>query len=401
MNEYGLSVPLYPVECVNSSFSSLEPLHEHGIISWPNFSHCLPHCGLCQSSASDSAYSVFNLLLIGCLLPLIGFCGLVGNGLSAFIYSRPEMRSSTNLYLCALGCSDSGVICTAIFLFCIDSIRRFSSHLSMVFGALSPIIYPAGMTAQTCSVYFTLAAGADCFVQVFLPRSWRWMVSTSSFVKGVIIAVVLFGIIYNIPHCFEAVVLECWHEQFRSRSLEMCPDPFRFQLSYTEVYYKYMYAIFLAVGPLIILVILNSCIVVASVARKTEEGSGDTIALVLVVLLFIICNTTALLLNVFEARLARSLGSKINYIVDASNFMVVFNSSSNFIIYVTFSGSFRQTLRNYLFKTADLENEMRLTGRISYPRISNHCNPDSCRMNGKARIVDRPHNDSVRTEVLI
>lgn len=79
-----------------------------------------------------------------------------------------EMRSSTNLYLCALGCSDCAVICTAIFLFCIDSIRRYSLYLSLIFGSLSPLIYPAGMTAQTCSVYFTLVAGADCFVQVIL-----------------------------------------------------------------------------------------------------------------------------------------------------------------------------------------------------------------------------------------
>lgn len=78
------------------------------------------------------------------------------------------MRSSTNLYLCALGCSDSAVICTAIFLFCVDSIRRYSLHLSVLFGALSPLVYPAGMTAQTCSVYFTVVAGADCFVQVMI-----------------------------------------------------------------------------------------------------------------------------------------------------------------------------------------------------------------------------------------
>lgn len=76
------------------------------------------------------------------------------------------MRSSTNLYLCALGCSDCAVICTAIFLFCFDIIRRYSLHISLIFGAFSPIVYPAGMTAQTCSVYFTLMAAADCFVQV-------------------------------------------------------------------------------------------------------------------------------------------------------------------------------------------------------------------------------------------
>ncbi|KHN70816.1 putative G-protein coupled receptor C02B8.5 [Toxocara canis] len=192
------------------------------------------------------------------------------------------MRSSTNLYLCALGCSDSAVICTAIFLFCIDSIRRYSLHLSLLFGALSPLVYPAGMTAQTCSVYFTLVAGADCFVQVCLPARCRSFVSQTLFVKFAVLFVVVFSVAYNIPHCFEAVVLECWHLNFQSRSLEVCPDPFRFLPTYMLIYYKYMYSLFLAVGPLAVLVILNLCIIGASVVSKTEGGgsSGDTIALV-------------------------------------------------------------------------------------------------------------------------
>lgn len=75
-------------------------------------------------------------------------------------------KQSTNVYLCALGCSDNSVILTALFLFFIDSIKRHSATLSVVYGKLSPYIYPAGMMAQTCSVYFTLAAGFSCFLQV-------------------------------------------------------------------------------------------------------------------------------------------------------------------------------------------------------------------------------------------
>lgn len=71
----------------------------------------------------------------------------------------------------------------------------------------------------------------------------------------------------------------------------------------------------------------------------------------LVVLLFIACNVAALLLNVFEAHLGELLGPHINYVVDASNFLVVLNSSCNFLIYVTFSLAFRSTLRQHILKT--------------------------------------------------
>lgn len=75
------------------------------------------------------------------------------------------------MYLCALGCSDNAVIITAIFLFFIDSIRRYSATLSVIYGQLSPVLYPAGMIAQACSVYFTLLAGIDCFIQVYFTKS--------------------------------------------------------------------------------------------------------------------------------------------------------------------------------------------------------------------------------------
>ncbi|KAK6043484.1 hypothetical protein COOONC_19011 [Cooperia oncophora] len=77
-------------------------------------------------------------------------------------------------------------------------------------------------------------------------------------------------------------------------------------------------------------------------------SAGDTISLILVVLLFIACNVAALLLNTFEDKIIESIGPYINYIVDLSNLLVVFNSSFNFIIYVTFSRSFKDTLCKYL-----------------------------------------------------
>lgn len=88
-----LSTPAIP-----SILANVQYLYENGIINWPNFTvsfdseidkaFCLPNCGLCTSHSGDSIYYVFNLLVIGVLLPIIGMCGIVGNSLSAFVYSR-------------------------------------------------------------------------------------------------------------------------------------------------------------------------------------------------------------------------------------------------------------------------------------------------------------------------
>ncbi|VDO63074.1 unnamed protein product [Haemonchus placei] len=323
------SYAMYPPNCSPKPlYASLERLRQVGIIDAVNFTGCLPQCGICDHPLSESDYVTYNIIVSGVILPLIGLFGLVGNGLSAFVYSRPEMRTSTNLYLCALGCSDSAVILTGIFLFFLDSVRKFSLNLTRLFGV-------------SFNLFF-------CFHNLILLLVLLKSVAKAPFIRRCIAFVFIFAVLYNIPHCFEAVVIDCYHETLRGSSWEVCPETMRYNEMYQEIYYKYMYAIFLAVGPLIILVILNTFIIGASIFGAGGTSAGDTISLILVVLLFIACNVAALLLNTFEDRIIESIGPYINYIVDLSNLLVVFNSSFNFIIYVTFSRSFKETLCKYL-----------------------------------------------------
>lgn len=79
---------------------------------------------------------------------------------------------------------------------------------------------------------------------------------------------------------------------------------------------------------------------------KTMTLLSNFTNLVLVVLLFISCNTIALLINVFEEHLSAALAWRINYIIDFSNLLVAFNSSFNFIIYYRFSKLFRRNFRS-------------------------------------------------------
>lgn len=66
-------------------------------------------------------------------------------------------------------------------------------------------------------------------------------------------------------------------------------------------------------------------------------------------LLFIACNTIALLLNIFEESLEKNLEWRFNYLVDVSNLLVVFNSSFNIVIYYIFSKPYRHAFRHYFF----------------------------------------------------
>ncbi|KAF7624715.1 G_PROTEIN_RECEP_F1_2 domain-containing protein [Meloidogyne graminicola] len=335
--EYGdgtfeLQTTILPNECNypldSSSYrnaANVRYLFRHGIINWPNFTHCLPNCGLCTQFASDHAYQIYNLVVIGFLLPFISLCGLCGNILSAFIYSRPALRHSYtgSIYLSALGCSD-----TAIFF----------KFINFIWISFTFFVYPAGMIAQTCSVYFTIIAAVDCFVQVCMPIKIKRLFSSQLFTKCLTSGILAFAFLYNIPHCFESILLDCWHPTFQSQSVEVCPAPLRFHPTYMLIYYKYMYAIFLAIGPLFVLIVLNIIVIIATVFCK-KGNSADNLALILVVLLFILCNTVALLINIFETHLSSSMSWRINYIIDISNF---YNFSHPFRC--TFSRHFGPTI---------------------------------------------------------
>lgn len=98
---YELLPTAFPEECdvSDKNLANVEFLYANKIIGWPNFTHCLPSCGLCTSFASDQTYLHYNLIVIGILLPFISVCGLFGNGLSAFLYSR---RSKAHRGTCKL-----------------------------------------------------------------------------------------------------------------------------------------------------------------------------------------------------------------------------------------------------------------------------------------------------------
>jgi len=68
------------------------------------------------------------------------------------------------------------------------------------------------------------------------------------------------------------------------------------------------------------------------------------VCLLQVVLLFLLCNTMALVINIVEAFFEPSL-LLLNYLTDMSNFLVMLNGSVNVLIYLAYSPVYMHTLR--------------------------------------------------------
>ncbi|MFH4977805.1 hypothetical protein AB6A40_004514 [Gnathostoma spinigerum] len=314
------------------------------------FCYGMAVCGFCydfgQSREITKEYETYNMIVIGIVLPAIGSLGLIGNSISAFVYSRPAMISSLNVYLCALAISDMTTIFTAFFLFFLENMRKSSAFISRFFATFAPVTFPLGLTAQSLSVFLTVAAALDCFLIVVGPANCkRRICSVKSSLKA-IVCIALVASVYNSPHLFEIFVIECWSLRHAVVSLDVCPTALRQNQTYFTVYYAWMYTLVMAVGPVILLILLNTCIIISmrNLPARQNEGDSDAITLVLVVCLFITCNILPLTVNFLEL----FFGIVNSYLIDLSNLMVVFNSSCNFLIYYTFGSRFRVTLQHYV-----------------------------------------------------
>ncbi|KIH65607.1 hypothetical protein ANCDUO_04069 [Ancylostoma duodenale] len=75
----------------------------------------------------------------------------------------------------------------------------------------------------------------------------------TKFIRRSIIFIFIFSVLYNIPHCFEAIVIDCFHETLGGSSWEVCPEAMRynevfnfiiyitFSRSFRETLRKYLY----------------------------------------------------------------------------------------------------------------------------------------------------------------
>lgn len=93
---------------------------------------------------------MYNVAISGVLLTIVGAIGLVGNVFVMLVYTSPEQRIlSTSIYLAALAASDFSMICTAMFLFVLETWRHHGpSILAYLYGSGAPYIFPLGAIFQ-------------------------------------------------------------------------------------------------------------------------------------------------------------------------------------------------------------------------------------------------------------
>ncbi|KZS08072.1 putative FMRFamide receptor [Daphnia magna] len=323
---------------------------------YQSFPHCvLPNVSVSNISESEKLYfPLFEFVISLVLLVVVALPGLVGNFISIFILSRPQMRTSLNVILIGLASFDSILLLTSILLFVVPSIYTYSGVGEFYYRHIHPLITPytfvLGTTAQTSSVYLTLTVTVERYIAVCHPlRARAWCTC-----KRGRMAVIIIGIgslLYNLPRFFEVERCLYLDNELGESWIILIPSNLRNDKTYITGYIVALYFLIMNFVPFTSLAILNGAIY-KQVRKANRERSlltnsqkreiGLATMLLCVVAVFFIFNILAMVVNIFEVA---------NILVDemtrVSNLLVSVNSSVNFVIYCIFGDKFQRLFLRY------------------------------------------------------
>uniref|UniRef100_A0A0N4ZE00 G_PROTEIN_RECEP_F1_2 domain-containing protein n=1 Tax=Parastrongyloides trichosuri TaxID=131310 RepID=A0A0N4ZE00_PARTI len=361
----------------------------------------LPLCK-CEPEAEEA--EVPNITLIIILLPLLSFCGLICNIISIIIFTKySKSVSNSNLYLAGLSISDIGVCCSGIFIITADSLRKYFLIVNEIFARLIPFLIPLGFTFQMFSVYITILASVDCYVFVITqkypndnnenPKKGIFKIFSSDTLKKyctdrmyaykALGGTIIFVIAYNAITFWELQSIHCFDKITQIEKIEVCPTSMRINDNYVKFYKGYSYSFFMAGFPFFLLSLLTVGILkemkpisklsttmtsqlknsvnihsqlllfnrkrsfrnLFSTSNEMDEKSESSpVMLVMVVILFLVCNMVTLIVNYLETTEEVISFALQMVLIDIANFLVVFNATANFFIYISFSRSYRKRL---------------------------------------------------------
>ncbi|CAJ0929886.1 unnamed protein product, partial [Mesorhabditis belari] len=311
---------------------------------------------------------MFNQLSLLCaaLMNLFCVCGIVGNGLSLYIYSRKAFRKrSINVLLLALAGSDFFVCVLAIPVFSISQMQELVPGCQVVIGTVMLYFYPVTLMFQAMSVWMLVTITIDRYLAVCHP----FIVQTYCTRTRALFAVgwiIIFSFLYNVCRFWEYKLLDCDSSQNRMRVEEILEPMLRSNENYLLWYQTIITLVSQFMLPLAVLCVLNfqvaRTILAAGEQRRalvaSERREHSTAKMMLfVVIVFIFCYTFSFILNVAETVNPTLFLGPLGFLLnDINNILIVFNSSTSFVFYVTYSTRYRAQLRKICVIRLFMEN---------------------------------------------
>lgn len=332
---------------------------------------------------------LFRLIVWGYVGMVLSVFGIVGNVITIVVLTSPSMRTtSTNIYLTALSCSNILFLLIFIPSFSVRYLIGYQAYkTSQPLSAYDILLTrlpttPIYNTILLSIIYLTIAVSLDRLILVKVPLKAKQILTPRTTVTAIAL-IYLFSIAYCIPYWLEQEYLPETHEcQLTQIGLKI--------YKYTRVYI-YIPVVYLI--PFTTLTFINISIILSLVAKKRRKKTLGaktnkkkqtdyhiTLMLVAVIIIFVLCQIPLLVLNVWQAYDASGAVKSLFFrsLNSMGILLMVFNTSTNFLLYCFFGQKFRATLVRFILhlflnsnKQTNLQTRIaRMSGNTARPRLS-------------------------------
>ena len=341
---------------MTSSRTAAVDIPEH-VVPYPvNVTDGTPH-NATNNRLPIEEYQFYIFCIVGGPVAVLG---IIGNILSIFVLSSWRMRSPTSCYLIALAVFDIIVLISMVLCFSLPIYSRTMGQFlwyNQNYPYINSYAYFMALTAQTCSIYTTVAFTAERYIAVCRPLLATKLCTIKRARKSVLI-IILCAVIYNIPRFFEHTVGYRFDNTTNMSVPEMQLTKLGGSHAYRQVYFIYLQLCVMFVVPSCILVVLNSLLIRAvKLSRQTQgricsssstnsvrRDNNLTVMLISVIFVFLICQMPSIADNICYATLDFETLETLPFFIlnGMGTLMVIINSAANFYLYCLFGKKFRR-----------------------------------------------------------
>ena len=312
----------------------------------------------CNVKFEDEPCHMFLFIFYVLIYGFIVLFGLVGNTISFLVLQREKNHVATFLLQC-LSVADNCFLLTAGFSQIFATMSLYIGFYDLMIPYVSTVVWPLVHVTQMITVWMTVLVAANRYIAICKPLRAP-MLCTLSRVRLQVVIMLLLCTLYNIPRFLEFDIKSKFNLCLGREIKNAEPTPLLQSQVYKIVYESVLNCLFIFLVPLCLLVYLNISLMRKLVSahkkrlhmqRSTtcKEENNLTLVMVIIILVFIVCQTPALFNNIIYATgvLQYQCGHGSYYFFHFSNLFVTANSAANFIVYFALRKQFRKRLRAF------------------------------------------------------
>ncbi|ELU14312.1 hypothetical protein CAPTEDRAFT_215933 [Capitella teleta] len=317
-----------------------------------------------NEGATEAECSLFLFITYAVVMGSMCVFGLIGNTLSFMVLQWEKQNYVATFLLQVMAVVDNMFLCTTGYTLIYSATTVFLEETNQYLMPFNTVfIHPLVHISQLSTVWITVLIAFNRYIAICKPFQAPKLCTITRVRLQVFIMFVCI-IVYNIPRFLEQQLVYKIDPVTNQTVPENEGTPLLRDKRYNIIYESLLYCLFVFLGPLVILIVLNTCLIRELMrARKRllerqlpasmtgeDQENNLTLVMIVIILIFLVCQSPAFLNQLLYLNIGEDYyicGKAYFYYYHISNLMVTANSSLNFVVYCIFRKQFRQRLRAF------------------------------------------------------